>query len=456
MPTRPRRGLTRRQLLKTSALAATGAFLPGLIRVGAAQAANARLNIAFVGAGGRPRLLMGSCAAADRIVALCDVDDRRAAQAYKKYPDAKRFKDYRVMLDKMGDAIDAVVVGTPDHTHCPIALAAMERGKHVLVEKPLARTVWEVRRMRDAARKHKVVTQMGNQGHAFDGIRLIKAWYEAGVLGEVRRVVCWTNRPNPQHFDLSHDGAPPAEPIPDGLDWDLWLGPAAQRPFNRLYAPVKWRSFWDFGTGGLGDIGCHTFDAPFWALGLGLPTRIEADVEGPDDYRIPRANHVTFHFPANDKRPAVTMQWLEKTRAPELRPDFWDTKRPIDKGGGLLMFGSKATLYCPGMRPGSPQITPGAKFRQLKPTLPGPTDPLVPKHDHVKEWIHAIKHGTQPGSNFEYAAPLTEMVLTGLLPARAGVKRIDYDPANMRVTNHDHANRFLRPHMRDGWTYGTA
>jgi hypothetical protein len=297
--------LSRRSFVTKSALVATALGASTLKRPQCAELANGKLNIGVVGAGG-----MGSYAtktsATENLVAICDVDRGRAGNAYRDNPKAAEFQDFRVMLDKMDKEIDAVCISTPDHTHFPIALAAMERGKHVFVQKPLAHNIWQVRTLQKAMHKYNVVTQMGNQGHLFSGMNRIKEWVDGGIIGEVKRIDAWTNRPLMPYFKKPSQIPPKPETPPSDLNWDLWLGPTKERPYSKEYLPLLWRDWWNFGCASLGDIGCHTFDAPFYTLDLGYPTKVEVeisdDAKGSEQY-MPWGTKTIFHFPARGNHP---------------------------------------------------------------------------------------------------------------------------------------------------------
>ena len=392
-------------------------------------------------------------ASMEHLAALCDVDFHRAGRALNKHPDVPRFKDFRIMLDKMGDQIDAVAISTPDHTHFPAAMAAMERGKHVFVQKPLAHNIWQCRTLRKAAKKYGVVTQMGNQGHTMEGIRRIKEWYDAGVIGEVREVVTWTNRPIGPWFIPPEEFPPPTAPVPADLDWDLWQGPVASRPYSPAYLPVLWRGWWDYGCGSLGDIGCHTFDAPFWVLGLGMPDKVEVERQDPPGPGyIPMSSKVIYHFPARGEQPPVKLTWYEKGYEVP-KPPGWPEDKPLPEEGGMYMLGSKETLFHEGMRPASPRILPAERFRELRETLAA--IPRLPSGGAgpIEEWFAAIKGGTAPGSTFDYAAPLTEMVLLGAMAQRSG-KTIEWDAERMKVKGQPEFDAWINEPARKGWEYG--
>lgn len=444
------KNITRRSFIGNMSLAAGAAFIPNLISC----SPNKKLNIALIGVGGRgeenwEKLLE------ENIVALCDVDDNRAAEAYKKFPNAKRFKDFRVMFDKMARKIDAVVVSTPDHTHFAATMAAMENGKHVYCEKPLAHNIWQLRTMKKAAEYYKVVSQLGNQGHTTDGIRLIKEWYDAGVLGDVKEVHAWFGP-----FDFKPGGywtkpesfPPAAQPVPSGLDWDLWQGPVASRPYNSAYVPKSWRGFYDFGNGLLGDWSNHTIDAPFWALDLGQPFHIEASVPNPvpDHSFIPDESVVTFQFAARGNKSPVTLVWHEGGSKPEIRPEWKVNKLPDT---GMVMIGDKKTLITGG-RPNKPRLmVPDEEWNEFLKNAPAKTIPRVGEEQPQKEWVDAIKNHTLPGANFNYASQLNEMVLIGVLAQRFATT-IDYNAEKMEITNHPELNAWIKEPVREGWSFG--
>ncbi len=337
---------SRRTFLKSASAAAAGiVILPGLFSC----SRNNKLNIALIGAGGRGEdnweKVMN-----ENIVAICDVDDNRAANAFQTFTKAKRYKDFRKMFDEIGNEIDAVIVSTPDHTHFVAAMAAMQLGKHVYVEKPLAHNIWQLRTMKKAAKHYGIVSQMGNQGHTTNGIRLIKEWYEAGVLGQVKEVHAWFGpfefKPG-GYWTKPESFPPPAHPVPTTFDWNLWLGPTADRPFNSAYAPKSWRGFYDFGNGMLGDWSNHTIDAPFWALNLGQPHTVEATVLNPvpDHSFIPDESTIKFQFAARGDKAPVELFWHEGGSKPEIRQEWKVDKLP---DSGMVMIGDKKTLITGG------------------------------------------------------------------------------------------------------------
>ena len=436
---------SRRQFLgQTASAAAAFMIVPSHVLGGAGKIPpSERLNIAGVGAGGQAAHDLEQVARDSNIVALCDVDDARAARSFQRWPDAGRYKDFRVMLEKEKD-IDAVVVGTPDHMHAFAAMAAIELGKHVYVEKPMAHSVSEARKLTAAARRYKVVTQMGNQGHSFRGCHILRAWVEDNAIGEITEVHCWTNRPTwPQGVDR------PAEtpPVPATLDWDLWLGPAPERPYHPAYCPRNWRGWWDFGAGALGDMGCHIMDGAFYALELGPPTRVSAESSGINDETGPKWSIICYEFPKRGKLPPVTLTWYDGGKTPARPPELEEGRILGDKDGcGSLYVGAKgkimATTYGNGVR-----IIPETKMKAYKKAkVELPRRPM-----HHENWTLACKGEGTAISNFDYAGPFTEMVLLGNVALRAG-QPIEWDSENMKITNLPEAQRFIERAYRPGWT----
>jgi len=447
-------GLTRRNFVKTTAAAAGLAAAGGFTTLASAapKRAGGKLNIACVGVGGRGGSHVGATRK-ENIVAVCDVNSTTVGRAAKS-TGAKPFTDYRVMLEKMGKDIDAVTIATPDHCHFPIAMAAMQMGKHVLIEKPLTQTVWEARTLRAAAHKYKVVTQMANQGHATEQIRLGKEWFQAGILGEVREVHASNGGPGPNYFGDPKQFPPTPAPVPADLDWDLWLGPRAVRPFSPAYAPRTWRGWWDFGNGPLGDWGCHTCDLPFWALELNAPVSVKAEVGGVRfDQYIPAWSIVTWEFPARGKMPPVTFTWYDGGKMPPPPPGIDSLK----KGGCMYMKGTKATLITGGRPNNSLRLSEPAKYDALRKNQPPKTLPRITGKNHWEEWVHAIKGtGPKPGSNFDYAVPLAQMLLLGTVAQRVPNTKLLWDDKAGKFTNNAEANALLNYTRRKGWQYDLA
>jgi predicted dehydrogenase len=447
---------TRRTFLGASAgLALNFAVVPRHVLGGAGYIPpSERVNVAGIGAGGMGG---GDIATVSRlganIVALCDVDDERAAGSFGAFPKAKKYKDFRKMLDAERDRIDAVTVGTPDHIHAVASMAAIRAGKHVYCQKPLTHTLFECRTLTKAAREAGVATQMGNQGHATEGARLTNEWIQAGVIGEVRDVHVWSDRAGrlwKQGIGRPKD----TPPIPSTLDWDLWLGPVAARPYHPAYAPVTWRGWRDFGTGALGDMGCHIIDHPVWALALGPPRSVMArttiegsflDGDKPNFETYPIAAIITYEFPARGTLPPVRMTWYEGGLMPPDPSEMSDDQHLPDNG--VLYIGSKGKMYH-SSHGGMPQLLPRELHDQAA-TMPR-TMPRSP--GHYEEWVQACKGGPRPVSNFDYAGPMTEIALLGVLALRAPGRRLEWDSQNLRVKNATELNQYVRIEYRNGWT----
>jgi predicted dehydrogenase len=392
----------------------------------------------------------------ENIVAICDVDEEYAGAVFEKYPQAKKYTDFRKMLEKQKE-IDAVVVATPDHTHAVISMMAIKMGKHVYCQKPLTHSVYEARMLTEAARKYKVATQMGNQGHSGEGIRLICEWIWDGAIGPVREVHAWTNRPVwPQGIDRPKD----APPVPATLDWNLWLGPAPIRPYHPSYLPFNWRAWWDFGTGALGDMACHVLDPVFWALKLGYPTAVEAchsyevremwkRVDNKETY--PSASMVRYEFGARENMPPVKLKWYDGGMLPPRPEDLEPGRKTGKEGSGVIFVGDKGKLMC-GTYGDGPRLIPETKMRQYK--RPAKTLARIEGGvgGHEKDWARACKGGEPASSNFDNAGFLTEAVLMGNLAIRNPGKRLDWDGPNMTVTNVAEANEYVRRQYREGWT----
>jgi predicted dehydrogenase len=415
-----------------------------------------KLNIAGIGVGGQGASDLRGVDS-QNIVALCDVDWRHAAGTFRRYPNARKYKDFRKMLDKEDKNIDAVTVATPDHIHAPASMAAIKRGKHVYCEKPLTHSVYEARKIAEAAREYKVATQMGNQGQAKEGPRLMCEYIWDGAIGPVREAHVWTDRPlkglNAVYWPQGVDRPKEKPPVPDTLDWDLWLGPAPWRPYHPAYLPFNWRGWWDFGTGALGDIGCHALSPVFKALKLGHPTSVEAisTLVNNETYPVanetyPVASAVHYQFPARGDMPPVKLTWYDGGMRPP-RPDELEDNRRIGTNGALLI-GDKGKMLGEILIPETRRIEYG-KPPEVLPRSPG----------HHKEWINACKGGKPAGSNFpDHAGILAEGVLLGNVALRPELRekmnrtKLLWDGPNLKITNVPEANEFLHRKYRDGWT----
>lgn len=409
--------------------------------------ANEKLNIAAIGVGGKGREDVHRCKD-ENIVALCDVDWERAAPTLSEFPDANHYKDFRVMLEKEKN-IDAVIVTTPDHFHAVAAMHAMAMGKHVYVQKPLTYSIGEARALTEAARKYRVVTQMGNQGHSRDGARKLCEMIGNGDLGQVHEVHLWTNRPIwPQGIDRPTE----SQPVPETLDWDIWLGPAPERPFHRKYLPFTWRGWWDFGCGALGDMACHIADPANWALRLSEvgPTSVELiSQEGNNSETYPKKSVIRFEFPQRGDMDPVTVYWHDGGNMPPL-PDGVPEGTILgerDGKNGSLFIGTKGVATC-NTYSDNPRLLPDERMNDYK--WPKETIPRVPRQNHYRNWIDAIKDGGQACSNFDYAGPFTEWVLLGNLALKFNQK-LEWDAKAMRVTNVAEANEHIMREYRKGW-----
>lgn len=436
--------LNRRNFLVTGTAVAAVTLVPRHVLGGAGQEPpSGKLNIAAIGVGG-----MGSgdiaSVTSENVVALCDVDQRALDRNAPKYPKAKLFKDYRRMFDEQKD-IDAVMVATPDHNHAIVSLTAMKLGKHVHCQKPLTHSVHEARLMGQVAKEKKVATQMGNQGQAGEEARLICETIWSGAIGSVKEVHAGSNRYPP----ISPRGIrrpPEKPPVPPGLDWDLWLGPAPARPYHPTYTPFSWRGWWDFGTGVLGDIGCHQLSAVFKALKLGHPEWIEASSSNhqcpPEVTKetAPLSSVTRWHFPAAGERGPVSVFWWDGGLKPH-QPEEIDNDSEFGEGDWLMIIGDKGKMY-------GHQVIPRARAKEV-----GPPPKVLPRSPgHYKEWVQACKGGPPAGSNFvDHAAHLAEVVLLGNIAIRTKEK-LYWDGPNLRFTNSENANRYINPPYREGWS----
>jgi len=440
----------RREFIGTSALAIGGlTIVPARAVAGLGHVAPSdKLNIAGIGIGGMGRSDLEDVAKTENIVALCDVDWNNSVEnVFQLYPRAHRYKDYRVMLDKQKD-IDAVVIATPDHTHAIISMEAIRRGKHVYTEKPLTHTVYEARMLTEAAREHKVATQMGNQGQAGDAPRRLQEMIHDGAIGSIEEVHVWTDRPNrgladtywPQGVKRPED----TPPVPESLDWDLFTGPAPLRPYHPSYHPFRWRGWLDYGTGALGDIGCHSFDAVFRILNLKYPISIQATSTLVNGESFPLGSIVTYDFPARGEMPPLRLTWYDGGLRP---PRLADMGSNIQMGaGGVLYIGSKGVIL-------NNRILP----QSLDEAYQRPEPYLESSPGHRQEWILACKGGEPAGSNFDWAGPLTETVLLGNIALRPELREkmsfqnLHFDAENLSFPNIPEADLFLHYEYRNGW-----
>lgn len=461
--------LSRRSFLGRTAMAAAAfQVVPGhVLGLNGATPPSGKLNIAGIGIGGRGQDDLAEMTG-ENIVALCDVDSARAAGTFKKFPGARRFKDFHKMLEEVKD-LDAVVVATPDHVHAFASMAAIRLGKHVYCEKPLTHCVWEARQVAQAAREKKIATQMGNQGQASEETRRLCEAVWSGAIGAVHEAHIWTDRPAqglfkeywPQGVTRPTD-TPPA---PASLDWDLWLGPAPARPYNPAYLPFKWRGWWDFGTGALGDIGCHAMDPIFRALKLGAPTSVQAASSRVNEETYPVASMVTYQFAARGPAAQAGNQHVRSlsgaaagaVEMPPLKLVWYDgglrPPRPEGLPEGALMGDNGHLLVGDrGFILGS-SVFPESRRKEI-----GPIAKTIPRSaNHHQEWIAACKGGPPAGSNFDWAGPLAEAVLLGNVALRVQLReeltraRLLWDAPNLKVTNLAEADKFLRGAYREGW-----
>jgi predicted dehydrogenase len=465
-------GLSRRQFLRRSAFSGATFMVASSAALGlrAGTSPNEKLNIAGIGVGGQGGADLNQMES-ENIVAVCDVDSRHAAHTFRKYPQAKQYKDFRKMLEEQKD-IDAIVVGTPDHLHAPASMAGIKHGKHVYCEKPLTHSVWEARQVAEAGRAAKLMTQMGNQGQGSEETRRLCELVWSGAIGPVREAHIWTDRPSnglfneywPQGVDRPKD-----EPaVPESLDWDLWLGPAPQRPYHPAYLPFKWRGWWDFGTGALGDIGCHAMDPVFRALKLGdtPPLSVQAASTRVNKETFPLGSMVTYQYPARGaavqannyhvkglsgvgaggvEMPPLKLVWYDGGLRPP-RPDGLEDEQVMGDNGRLLV-GDHGFLL-------GNRIYPESRRKEF--VDPPRSIPRSP--GHYKEWIDACKGGKICGSHFDFAGPLAEAVLLGNVALRVGLRqaltryKLLWDAPNLKFMNLDEANKFVRRDYREGWS----
>ncbi len=449
--------INRRQFLcATGAGVAAFHLLPGSAVQGAERlAANDKLNVAGIGIGGQGGSDIDAVAGeGQNFVALCDVDDKYAAKKFAQYPKARQFKDYRIMLDQMDKEIDAVVIGTPDHSHAVIAMEAMKHHKHVYCEKPLAHSVHEVRALIEAATQYKVVTQLGNQGHSFASIRRLCEWVWAGAIGQVhtvhagcdglRELYCQIRNLDKlgQHFE-----------VPKGLDYDLWVGPVPFRAYAPFWIPGTWRGWMPFGTGAIGDWFCHVVDPTFWALDLDAPSTVQAEVTNYDPAKqgltFPPGTKITFEFPARNQSGPVKLVWYDGNNQIPKPGDFAaDDKVP---GTGAILFGDKGMIMHGSHGAGGCRLLPENVMEQYS-GKNAPAEKLPRVKNHAWDWIEAIRAGRQAGSNFGYGGPLTQTALLGAVAIRFPGQTLKWDNEQALFTNNEAANAYVAPAYRQGWS----
>lgn len=483
-------GASRRKFVKNAALALGGlTIVPRHVLGRGFIAPSDKLNIAAIGAGGKGSSDIANAWSngANNVVALCDVDfgTASAKSSLTKFPTAKQYADFRVMFDEMKNDIDAVTISTPDHFHAVAAMAAMQLGKHVYVQKPLTHNIKEARMLTEAARKYKVVSQMGNQGASNPTQTQMMAWLDKGLIGKVHTVHIWTNRPVwPQGIPVPTE-KPALPEMMSKQNWDIFIGPANYVDYHPLYHPFKWRGWWNFGTGALGDMGCHLIDPAFRVLGLGYPTEVECSIGSTflKDWNAeyipegcPPSSHVQIKFPATKRNASpVTMIWTDGGIRP-FHPDLIPASDPLgenDSSNGVLMIGTKGVMTCGtyGLNP-KVYLKNGTKLEMPPATPPAPGTPSVPEYGHQRSWTEACKAGFESKehkaltSSFDYSGPLTETVLMGNLAIRSynlrrqgannrmefyGRQKLLWDGTTMRITNFEDANQFVGREYRSGW-----
>jgi predicted dehydrogenase len=465
--------INRRNFLKSAAAISAFTIVPRFVLGGKNYIPPSdTLYIAGVGVGGKGTSDLTGFAAHPnaKIAFLCDVDDRMAVKSKENFPSAKYYKDFRILLDKENKNIDAVSVSTPDHTHYSVAMAAMERKKHVYVQKPLTYSIFEARKLAEAAKKFQVVTQMGNQYASADHVRTVKEWVDAGLIGDVNKILAWTNRPVwPQGIPVptgKHE-------VPPELDWDLWLGPAAYRDFNPAYLPFNWRGWWDFGTGALGDMGCHIMDAAFRIFPIDFPSEVECSTttvwegffkEAKYTESCPASSIIHLKFPRKDGKGDLKLTWMDGGLLPERPEELLPDEKVADWNGGYIFEGTKGKLM--GNYNVAPTLLPTSRMKEV--TLPPPSIARIPNAEagHYTQWVEACLKGYGKmtlSSPFEYAGPFTEAVLMGNLALRSyamtgpdgkgypGRKKLLWNAKEMKITNFDEANQFVKRTYRNGW-----
>jgi predicted dehydrogenase len=437
------RQISRRRFVQTTALTAAAGYFVNPTQAQQSDSPNERLNIACVGATGRAGADIAGVSS-QNIIAIADVDSDLLEKGSVKYPTANKYRDFRVMLEKEADKIDAVVVGATDHTHAPAAAQALRMKKHCYCEKPLTHTVYEARTLANLARENGLVTQMGTQIHSLDNYRRVVELVETGAIGPIQEVHVWAGA-------VYTGGKFTTDtPAPKNLDWDLWLGPAVERPYSEGVHPFHWRRFWDYGTGALGDFGCHYMDLAHWALKLRNPTTVSAQGPEYDPVSTPAWCIVEYEYPARDKLPPVKLTWYDSGKKPEQleaiikRQPLDQDGKPMNVGSGQLFVGEHGMILS-GYTQRS--LIPAEDFSGFK-----APDAYIPASiGHHEEWLNAIKNGGPTTCNFDYSGALTESVLLGTVAYRSGEK-IEWDSQNLKVTNSEKAQQFVHKEYRKGWT----
>lgn len=450
------RRLHRRTFLRGVSGGAMAYWVLGRSDFALSNSPNERLNMAGIGVGGKGRSDIDQAGQFGNVIAICDIDEIRLHEKAQVFPKARKYVDYRKLFDEMGDQVDAVVVSTPDHHHAPASLRAMRLGKHVYCQKPLTHTPAEARLMRETARQYNVQTQMGNQGTAADGFRAGIELIQSGVVGPIREVHVWTNRPFKYWKQAPDIVARPTEqpPIPPHVHWDLFLGPAPCRPYHPVYHPHDWRGWWDFGTGALGDMACHTANLAFKALKLGLPTRVSAKSGEVNPETYPAWATITYEFSARGELPPVKLTWYEGAKNGQRNlPDAELLQGEPVPDSGMIFIGDKGSIFTPSDYGSDQVLLPRKQFEDFvrpEPTIERLGGTEVCDLNQKREWVRAIMGGAAPMSNFDYAATMTEAMLLGNVAVRLG-KTVEYDGDTGTVTNVPEAAEIIRGSYRKGW-----
>jgi predicted dehydrogenase len=451
-----RQKTSRRRFLQGSAAAGIGFWVAGGVQAQESKSPNEKIRFACIGVSGKGQSDSADAARSGDIVAICDADQRILTAAGNAYPNAKKFTDFRKLFDEAAKDFDAVTVSTPDHIHAVAAVMAMKHGKHCFCQKPLTRSIFEARRMGEVAREMKVATQMGNQGTAGDGLRKAAALIRAGLLGKVTEVHVWTNRP------IWPQGGPRPEtaPVPEGLDWQSWLGPAPERPYTPGYHPFKWRGYWDFGSGALGDMACHTVNMPYMGLGLRDPLSVQAESSGHNKDTYPSWSIINFEFGPSGDRPGLKFVWYDGGKKAPM--DLVGEVIPVDKksgekkqpGSGCVVIGEKGKLFSPDDYGSQFYVTESLKEAQaeLEKTITYPKSP-----GHFQEYVRAIKGGEAAMSNFpDYSGPLTETILLGNLAVWTAHEgkgpKVEWDAKNLCSPNTPGLESIIKPPYRPGYS----